>query len=186
MMEVKIDPEGIAPDSDPVSHLILISPLSGSIFVPLQYRRMPSTYLDLNYHLVFSTKNRQPLIHMNWRSDIHGYLGGVVNGLGGVPLNINGVNDHVHLLVGLRSTHCLADFMRELKKASSKWARNQCANNFEWQKGYAAFTVSASMKNTVFKYICRQEEHHKVRSFKEELIVMLRRADLRYDPKFLD
>jgi Transposase IS200 like len=80
---------------------------------------MSSTYLSLHYHLVFSTKNREPFIAPDWRARPHEYLGGTVAGLGGFPQGTGGVDDHVHLLVGLKATHALADFMRELKKASS-------------------------------------------------------------------
>lgn len=79
---------------------------------------MSSTFLSLHYHLVFSTKDRRPLICAEWRTQLHEYLGGTVRGLGGIPEAVGGVEDHVHLLVGLKATHKLSDFMRELKKAS--------------------------------------------------------------------
>jgi REP element-mobilizing transposase RayT len=75
-----------------------------------------STYLSLHYHLVFSTKNHEPLITPTWRPRLHEYLGGTVNGLGGISQIVGGVADHVHLLVGLKANHCLADIVRELKK----------------------------------------------------------------------
>jgi REP element-mobilizing transposase RayT len=80
---------------------------------------MPSTYLSLHYHLVFSTKNRMPWIDETWRSRLHDYLGGTIRGLGGFSEGVGGVADHVHMLVGLKSTHCLADVLREMKKTSS-------------------------------------------------------------------
>ena len=80
---------------------------------------MSSTYLSLHYHVVFSTKGREPWIDSSWRDRLHEYLGGTIRGLGGVPESVGRVADHVHLLVGLKATHCLADFVRELKKASS-------------------------------------------------------------------
>jgi putative transposase len=147
---------------------------------------MSSTYLDLNYHIVFSTKNRIPLISSSWSPNLHRYMGGIVKGLGGMPLNINGTNDHVHLLVGLRATHCLSDFVRELKKASTKWVKlNQKTGNFAWQKGYAALTVSTSIKGSVNIYISRQEEHHKRKTFQEELIELLKKAGIDFDPRFM-
>ena len=84
---------------------------------------MGSTFLSLHYHIVFSTKERRPFLADTWGTKMHEYLGGTVRGLGGVPEAIGGVADHVHLLVGLRATHCLGDFMQELKKASSVWAK---------------------------------------------------------------
>ena len=148
---------------------------------------MPSTHLSLHYHLVFGTKDRQPTIDPAWRERLHEYLGGTVRGLGGFPEGVGGVADHVHLLVGLKATHCLADFMRELKKAASVWVHDEIKTpSVAWQEGYAAFTVSATARDAVKSYIANQEEHHRVKSFREELVEMLERAGVSYDPKFLD
>ncbi len=148
---------------------------------------MPSTYLSLHYHLVFATKNRQPTISVDWRSRLHEYLGGTITGLGGFPQGIGGVADHVHLLVGLKATHCLADVLRELKKASSIWIHKDIGvQEFAWQEGYAAFSVSATARNGVRNYIANQEEHHRVRSFREELVAMLEKAGIEYDSKYMD
>jgi putative transposase len=90
--------------------------------------------------LIFATKDREPLIAPSWRAALHEYLGGTVRGLDGVPQGVGGVADHVHLLVGLKATHCLADFMRELKKASSAWAADATrAANFRWRKAMQLF-----------------------------------------------
>jgi REP element-mobilizing transposase RayT len=100
-------------------------------------RRQPmsSTYLSLHYHIVFGTKDRVPLIHAGWRLRLHEYLGGTIRGLGGFPEGVGGVADHVHLLIGLKATHCLADFMRELKKAASVWIHNEIKlDSFAWQE----------------------------------------------------
>ena len=118
---------------------------------------MASTYLSLHYHLVFGTKNREPTIAAEWRSRLHEYLGGTISGLGGFPQGIGGVADPVHLLVGLKATHCWADILRELKKAGSAWVHEQIGlPSFAWQEGYAAFTVSAPARNAVKKYIANQ------------------------------
>ena len=148
---------------------------------------MPSTYLSLHYHLVFSTKNRVPTIDSAWKSRLHEYLGGTIRGLGGVPDEIGGIADHVHLLVGLKATHCLADVMRDLKKASSMWVHEALGlPHFAWQEGYAAFTVSATARESVRRYIVNQEEHHRGTTFREEVIQMLDKAGVAYDPKYLD
>ena len=95
--------------------------------------------------------------------------------------------DHVHLLVGLKATHCLSDFMRELKKASSTWVHDETGlRAFAWQEGYAAFTVSATAREGVKHYIANQAEHHRVKPFRKELIEMLAKAGIEYDPKYLD
>lgn len=148
---------------------------------------MPSTHLSLHYHLVFSTKDRTPLIEASWRNRLHEYLGGTVEGLKGFPQGVGGIADHVHLLVGLKATHCLADFMRELKKASSAWMHDEIRMGpFAWQEGYAVFTVSASARTAVRNYIANQEEHHRKKTFREELVEMLEKAGIEYDPRYLD
>lgn len=99
-----------------------------------------STFLSLHYHIVFSTKDRRPTIRSDWMGRLHKYFGGTVNGLGGKSKGVGGVEDHVHLIVGLQSAHCLADFMRELKKASSIWVHKEIGDStFSWQEGYGAF-----------------------------------------------
>jgi REP element-mobilizing transposase RayT len=86
---------------------------------------MSSTHLSLHYHLVFGTKNHEPFITPAWRDRLHAYLGGVIRTLDGVPEAIGGVADHVHLLVGLRATHTLADVLREAKSVSSAWVHEE-------------------------------------------------------------
>ncbi len=146
---------------------------------------MGSTFLSLHYHVVFSTEDRRPLIRHEWRPQLHEYLDGTVRGLGGIPESVGGVEDHVHLLIGLKATHCLADFMRELKKASVFWAIDHHEPEFGWQDGYATFTISATHRESVRKYIGNQEEHHKRLSFMDELKVLLEKNGVQYDPKYL-
>ena len=148
---------------------------------------MPNTYLSLHYHLIFSTKRREPTIDAAWRNRLHEYLGGTINGLGGVAEEVGGVADHVHLLVGLKATHCLADVLRELKKASSAWVHETlAAPTFAWQEGYAAFTVSPTSREAIRHYIAHQEEHHRRQTFRDELIEMLTRAGVEYDERYFD
>ena len=148
---------------------------------------MSSTYLSLHYHLIFSTKLREPLISDQWQERLHEYLGGTVKGLGGFPQGVGGVADHVHLLVGLKATHCLADFMRDLKKSSSAWVHDEIGlKTFAWQEGYAAFTVSATSRDGVKSYIANQAEHHKQQPFRDELIELLNKAAVEFDVRYLD
>ena len=148
---------------------------------------MPSTFLSLHYHIVFSTKDRAPTIDVAWRTRLHEYLGGTVNGLSGFAQGVGGVADHVHLLIGLKSTHCLAEFMRELKKSSSIWVHDEIGTRtFGWQGGYSASTVSPPARDSLRNYIAHQEEHHRTRSFREELMQLLEKAGVDYDPKYLD
>jgi putative transposase len=146
---------------------------------------MGSTYYSLHYHWVCSTKERRLFIRPDWQPGLHEYLGGTVRGLGGVALQVGGVQDHVHALLGLKPVHCLADFVRELKKASSVWAASQHEPQFEWQEGYSVFSVSASMIEAVRQYVAGQEEHHRRRSFAEELEELLQKHGVQCNPKFL-
>jgi len=145
------------------------------------------TWLSLHYHLIFSTKHREPFITRVISDELYAYLGGTVKGLGATANAIGGVSDHVHLLVTFRATHCLADFMRELQKASSQWMKTTGKMpQFAWQEGYCALTVSASLRPQVHQYICNQEKHHRERSFRDELESFLKRAGIEYEPRFLD
>jgi putative transposase len=95
---------------------------------------MSSTHLSLHYHIVFGTKNHEPMIQPAWRGDLHAYLGGIIRTADGIAESIGGVSDHVHLLIGLRATHRLADVIRELKAVSSGWVHNEIGiRGFAWQ-----------------------------------------------------
>lgn len=144
-----------------------------------------STYYSLHYHWICSTKDRRPLIRAEWRPRFHEYLGGTVRGLDAVPLQVGGIEDHVHLLIGLKTIHCLADFSRELKKASSVWASGNGDGHFSRQEGYSVFSVSSSMLEVVQRYIQRQEERHRRTGFQSELKTILEKHRVAYDPRFL-
>ena len=146
---------------------------------------MGSTFFSLHYHVVFSTKERRPLIQPEWRPRLHAYFGGMIKGMNGVPEIVGGVEDHVHLLASLRPAHCLADVMRDLKKDSTNWIKENLARRFAWQEGYAAFTVSPSAIGPVRRYISSQETHHAKHSFIDELKELLGRAGIEYEEKYL-
>ena len=147
---------------------------------------MPSTHLSLHYHLVFSTKNREPWFPPGLRPRLHEYLGGIVRAEGGVAHAVGGTGDHVHVFAGLRATHCLADVMQRVKGVSSKWVHDELRiAGFAWQEGYGGFTVSASSLERVRSYVLRQEEHHRVKTYQEEYVEMLRRGLVEYDEKYL-
>lgn len=148
---------------------------------------MGSTFLSLNYHIVFSTKERHPWIDSAWRPRLHQYLGGTIRGLDGVPLAVGGVEDHVHLLVGLKATHTLADFVREVKKAATAWVREERLESaFQWQEGYAAFTISPKGCEGVKGYIRHQEEHHHGKKYIDELKWLLDEAGIKYEERYLE
>jgi putative transposase len=148
---------------------------------------MPSTHLSLNIHLVFGTKNRQPMISTEWMGNLHAYLGGTVRGLGAAPLEIGGIADHVHILMGIKATHRFSDMVREIKSESSRWVHELTGRkDFAWQDGYGAFSVSPSHCAAVRTYIQNQAEHHRVKSFREEYLEFLKRAGVEYDDRYVD
>jgi REP element-mobilizing transposase RayT len=147
---------------------------------------MPSTHLSLHYHVVFSTKNREPRITVQWRERLHAYLGGVARQSSAIPEAVGGVADHVHLLLGLPATVRLADVVRDIKAVSSKWVHDEVGDSaFAWQEGYGAFSVSPSQRDNVRSYIARQEEHHRKRTFKEEYLELLLRNGVDFDEQYL-
>jgi REP element-mobilizing transposase RayT len=146
---------------------------------------MGSTFFSLHYHIVFSTKERRPLMLAEWRPRVHSYLGGIIRGMNGVAEIVGGVADHVHLLASLRPVHRVADVLRDMKKDSSTWVKENFDRSFAWQEGYAAFTVSPSATYSVKKYIANQEAHHAKYSFVDELKGLLEKAGIQYDEKYL-
>ena len=147
---------------------------------------MPATHLSLHYHIIFSTKDRHPIIDQTWRNRLHSYLGGTVRSLDAIPESIGGTADHVHLLIGLRATHCLAEFLRRIKHRSSKWVHKTIeVENFSWQSEYGAFTVSVSQIEAVKTYIARQQEHHQKKTFEQEYLEILKRNGVEYNELYL-
>jgi REP element-mobilizing transposase RayT len=146
---------------------------------------MRDTYAKLNYHLVFSTKNRAPLITKAVQDDIYGYCGGILRGNGGVLLAAGGMPDHVHLLAGWGTSISVAKMLQLVKTNSSKWMNDRpgvASGSFGWQIGYAAFSVNESQIPVVKKYIQNQEEHHRKMSFQEEFEELLKRHGITLDP----
>jgi putative transposase len=142
------------------------------------------SYTHLLFHIVYGTKHRLPIIHESWESELYKYLGGIVRNHRGEAIEINGMPDHVHLLVRLQPVEALSDFLRELKASSSKWAKGK-APRFGWQRRYGAFSVSESVSDAVRKYIRNQKEHHTKQTFEEEYLELLRLHDVPFDPKYL-
>ncbi|MBA3713935.1 MAG: IS200/IS605 family transposase [Pyrinomonadaceae bacterium] len=147
---------------------------------------MPQSYSNLIYHIVFSTKNREPLIVDAVKSRLYDYVGGTIRKQGGIALAINGMADHVHLLAKLRPDKAVSDVLRDLKANASGWMHEVFPElkDFSWQNGYGAFTVSPSQIEKVRAYIANQELHHAKRSFREEFVALLK-ANEEFDEKYL-
>jgi len=148
---------------------------------------MSQSYTNLIYHIIFSTKDRQPLIADAHQSRLYDYIGGTIRGQGGISLAINGTEDHVHLLAKLRLDKALSDVLRDLKANASGWMHEVFPDleDFAWQRGYGAFTVSASQVEQVQNYIARQREHHQKRSFRDEFAAFLRANGVEFDERYL-
>lgn len=131
---------------------------------------MAQSYTNLIYDIVFSTKDRKPLITADVKPRLYEYIGGTIRGLGGVMLEIGGTEDHGHVLAKLRPDKALSDVLRDLKANSSGWMHDVFLDlkDFSWQRGYGAFSVSASQVDKVRRYIANQEEHHRKQDFREE------------------
>ncbi len=148
---------------------------------------MAATYLDLTCLIIFATKHRQPWIADPWRQRLHAYTGGTIRNLGASPIAVGGTADHVHLLVGLRGTHAVADVVRDVKTVSSKWIKETYGlPPFGWQDGYAALSVGWERKNKVVEYIANQEEHHRKWSSKDELESILVEAGIPFDRAYFE
>lgn len=148
---------------------------------------MGATFLDLNCHIIFATRYRQPWIKEEWQPRLHAYIGGVLRNHGAKPIAVGGAEDHVHLLVGLRGTHAISDLVRETKKSTSVWVKDEIhLPPFAWQDGYAAFSVGAESRENVIHYIANQQEHHRRHSALDELEALLKAAGVEYDPKYLE
>lgn len=117
---------------------------------------------------------------------IHAYLGGIIKNIGGIPIIIGGINDHVHVLTSLPKTMALADFVRIVKADSSKWIKLLDSHyaNFAWQEGYGAFSVSPSLIEKTINYIRNQADHHRKHTFQEEYKRFLDAYGIEYDERF--
>jgi REP element-mobilizing transposase RayT len=148
---------------------------------------MPQSFVSLNCHAVFSTKNREPLLTESVQSRLYEYVGGTARHIGSTVLAIGGMPDHVHLLLSLGKQSPIADLIRDIKSNSSRWIHETFENlrGFAWQTGYGAFSVSCSNLDQVRGYIGQQVAHHRTRTFQEEFLTLLQRHNIEYDEQFL-
>ncbi len=146
-----------------------------------------STFTQIYYHLVFSTKNRDRCLHADRRPDLFRYIWGILEKRHCHLYQINGVEDHLHLFIGLHPTFPLSDCIKEIKTATAGWIKaNGVFKGFSnWQEGYAAFTQSHAEKSRLVEYVKNQEEHHRVRPFMEELRALLVEAGIEWEEKYL-
>jgi REP element-mobilizing transposase RayT len=138
-------------------------------------------------HVVFSTKNREPMLAEEWRDELFRVLGGTANSLGCQSLIVGGVADHIHMLFVLARTLSIADAVGKLKSTSSTWINQsgKLRGHFQWQAGYSVFSVSQSNVQAVREYILHQPEHHATQSFQDELRDWLKAYELEWDEQYL-
>ncbi|GAB4010760.1 IS200/IS605 family transposase [Spirosoma migulaei] len=148
---------------------------------------MPGTFSQIYIHIVFAVKGRNSLIDPIWEEELYKYITGIVQHKGQKMLSINGMPDHVHLLIGLKPSCCLSDLIREVKKSSNTFIRDSkfCKFKFEWQEGYGAFSYSHSALDSVISYITNQKEHHRTKTFQEEYLAFLQKFQIEFKKEHL-
>jgi len=149
---------------------------------------MPQSLSAVYIHLVFSTRDRRPLLRdKSTRDTLHSYLGGISKQLDCPPILVGGVEDHIHLLARFGRTITQAEWVKELKRVSNLWLKERGRDyaDFEWQGGYADFSVSQSNLEQVKQYIANQEEHHRKIGFQDELRALLRKHEIEWDEKYV-
>jgi REP element-mobilizing transposase RayT len=148
---------------------------------------MANTYTQLYFHVVFAVKGRENLIAEKWKEELYKYITGIIKNKNQKLIAINGMPDHIHLLVGMKSDSNLSDLIRDVKANASKFINEKkyVAGKFEWQTGFGAFTLGHSQLDAIINYIKTQEEHHKAKSFREEYTDFLKRYDIDFKSEYI-
>ncbi|HQU45839.1 MAG TPA: IS200/IS605 family transposase [Pirellulales bacterium] len=149
---------------------------------------MPQSLSDVLIHIVFSTKNRAPFLKSpELRERLEAYIVGTLTNLDCHSIITGSVEDHIHILCHLSRTMTIAQLVKEIKASSSAWVKEQDRrlDDFYWQAGYGAFSVSRSNVEQVRQYIANQEEHHRTRTFQEEFRLLLKRHGIEYDERYV-
>jgi putative transposase len=144
---------------------------------------MPQSLAKIILHIIFSTKDRKPLIFKEYRDEMHAYIGTVCKSLKSIPIIVGGTEDHVHIAATFPRTITVCDLLEEIKRSSSRWFKNKDTRlrQFSWQCGYGVFSISQSHKGRLVRYIENQEEHHRKKTFKGELRELLKSYEVEYD-----
>jgi putative transposase len=148
---------------------------------------MANTYTQIYIHVVFAVQARESLIKAEWKEELFKYIAGILNNQKTKLIAIGGVEDHIHILFGMNPTIALSDLVREVKASSSKFINEEkfVRGKFYWQEGFGAFSYSRSQIDAVAKYILNQEQHHSIKSFKDEYVALLNRFEVEYDDRYL-
>jgi len=148
---------------------------------------MANTYTQVHIQFIFAVKYRYGAIDLAWREELYKYITGIVQNNSHKLIAINGMPDHVHILIGVRPNQSISELMQVIKTNSSKWINEKglVKGKFKWQEGYGAFSYGKSQVNIVIDYIKNQQEHHKKVTFKEEYIDFLNKFEIEFDEKFI-
>lgn len=148
---------------------------------------MAGTFSQIYIQYVFAVKGRENLLQKPWRDEVFKYMAGIIKGKNQKPIIVNGVEDHVHVFVGIKPSMTISDLVRDIKNNSSKFINEQnlIKGKFSWQEGYGAFSYAHSQIENVFQYIANQEEHHKKETFQEEYLDLLEKFDIEFNEKYL-
>jgi len=148
---------------------------------------MANTYTQIHIHAVFAPKYRQACLDKAWRPQLCKYITGILQNYGHKMLQINGVDDHLHLFFGMRPTQSLSKLMQQIKEDSSKWIKENkfTPHPFNWQEGYGAFSHSWSQVPIVINYVKNQEQHHATKTFQEEYLEMLTKFEVDFDEAYI-
>ncbi len=148
---------------------------------------MSNTYTKIHIQFVFAVKYRHAVIQSSWKNELYRYMTGIVQKNKHKLLVINGMPDHIHILVGLRPSQSISDLLQDIKGSSSRWINEGkfVKDKFEWQEGYGAFSYSPGELDNVINYIKNQEIHHGRISFKNEYIQLLKKFNIEYDDKYI-
>jgi len=148
---------------------------------------MAQSLSKLYVHIIFHTKNNQVKIRRQDKTDLYAYIGAIIKDNESIPIIINGVEDHIHILCVMSKNIALAKFVEEIKRHSSRWIKTKDSHyaKFAWQGGYGGFSVSPSLHDKTKRYIENQEEHHRKKSFKEEYLWFLKEYGIEYNEKYL-
>jgi len=148
---------------------------------------MAGSYSKIYLQYVFAVKGRCNLLHKPWREEVFKYMSGIISAKGQKSIIVNGVEDHVHVLVGLKPSMNIDALVRDIKNNSSKFIneRNFLSKKFSWQSGYGVFSYSRGHLDRVYKYIENQEEHHRKKTFRNEYHEFLREHEIEFEERFL-
>ena len=150
-------------------------------------QQMGNSYLKINIHLIFHVKSTGQLMRESDLPRIFQYIEGIIKSSGGIPIQIGGLPDHIHILTTLPKDSTVPDFVRNIKAESSRWMKtiDSSYRSFSWQEGYGAFSVSASTLSNAIRYIDGQAEHHSRKSFLDEYKEFLNAYKIEYDERFV-